>query len=107
MDGAPPPDREKDDGDVDPSHDAVHGGEARAPRALARDRPQEEVANVDEPQDQRGGETWFPSPIDSPDGSCPERSGHKGYGGENDSDLRGGGCPAVIRHLSGDEISDA
>jgi len=56
---------------------------------------QEQVADVDKPEDQGGGEAGVPGPPDAPGATAPERAGDEDDGAEDDADLGAGQGPGV------------
>ena len=69
--GAPPAVGHVYDGDVEGAEDAEDGGQGLHLRA-GGEAAQEQVADVDEPEDEGGGEAGVPGPPDSPGAAAPE-----------------------------------
>jgi hypothetical protein len=86
--GAPPLDGEVDDGDVDGGEDGEDGAEG-AGLAGGGEAARHEVGDVEEPEEEEGGEARVPGPPDAPTGSSPEHAGGETDGGEDDGDLGG------------------
>ena len=86
---AEPSDGHVHERDVEESEDRQDRGEnlrLSARGVLAQD----EIADVDEPQDERAGEACVPCPPDAPDGTRPEGSCDENDGAEDNSDFGGG-----------------
>ena len=87
--GAPPADGHEADGDVDGSEDGQNGGEDFC-LAGGGEAAEQDVADVEEPEEEVGGEACVPCPPDAPCGAAPEHAGGEAYAGVDDCDLRGG-----------------
>ena len=94
---APPAIRHIDDRHVECAEDSQHGGQ-RLHLGPGGEAAQEQVADVDEPQNQRGGEARVPGPPHTPRAPAPKRPRDEHYGAEDDADLSAGQCPSV-EHL--------
>src|SRR2546429_6042022 len=62
-------------------------GVARRPPLVDDVGSEHEIADVDEPKDQGGGESGVPTPPSAPDGSRPDRAGEQHQGRKNDAHL--------------------
>ena len=87
--GAPPADGHEDDGDVDGGEDGEDRGEGSDLSGWGH-LAGEEVADVEEPEDEGAGEARVPGPPDSPDGTGVEHAGEQHEGAVEDGDLGGG-----------------
>ena len=95
---APPADGAKDEGHVEESEDAEERAEQGAAIGLFDEGAKEEIGDVEEPEDERGGEARVPGPPDTPDGMSPDGSGDEHDGGEDEADFGGrDGEPIVFR----------
>jgi len=90
MEVAPP-----EDGEVVNRHDdgadyADDGGDAPLLLPLIDVTPEHQVPDVDEPQDEGGGEAGIPGPAGAPNSGSPDTSGEENNCGENDAEQGGG-----------------
>ena len=92
--GAPPAVGHIDDGHVEGAEDAQDGGQRLHLRAGGK-AAQQQVADVDEPEDQGGGQPRVPGPPDAPGAASPERAGDEDDGAEDHADLGAGQRPGV------------
>ena len=98
-------------------HDDPHRLDGKILRACSRSRKHHtrnrnrlgnpHVAHIDEPQHKGRGQTRFPGPKHAPGRLRPQGACHQGDGGEEHSDLCGGGGYPVQSQLTLDQIGDA
>src|SRR5258708_22640032 len=91
---APPAVGHVDDGDVEGSEDAEDGGQ-RLHLWASGEAAQKQIADVDEPENEGGGETRVPCPPDTPGAAAPQRSGDEDDGAKDDADFSAGERPGV------------
>src|SRR5947209_5110842 len=83
MQGAPPVNGFVDDGDVYEANDGEDGPSSCTGRGAAHVAAQHDVGDVDEPEDESGGQTGIPCPPCSPGGTPPDGTGEQGEGDED------------------------
>src|ERR1017187_999310 len=105
--GAPPLDRENDDGDVDESEDVEDGRDARARGWFFDGAAQHQVSGVEQPADQRGGEPRVPGPPDAPDDASPDGPGDQVGGQEGQADFGHRDGDGVVPQALGEEVRRA
>ena len=67
----------------------------------SREASDEEIADVEEPEEEVGGEAGVPCPPDAPGGAAPDHAGGEADGGVEDGELGGGegegvGCGGAL-----------
>src|SRR5262245_44283067 len=82
-------DREVVERDRERAEQAVHRREARAPLAPLAEGPQQQVGEIDEPEEQGHGEPRIPRPPVSPGPARPDRSARDVQRAEDDADFGG------------------
>ena len=92
--GAPPAVGHIDDGDVEGAEDAEDGGQGLHLRA-GGETAEEQVADVDEPENEGGGEAGVPGPPDAPGATAPDGSGDEDDSAEDYADFGSGQGPGV------------
>ena len=105
--GAPPLDGEEDDGHVGESQDRDHGGHARALGGLFDGAAQHDVAGINDPADQHGGQPRVPGPPNAPDDASPDHSGEQVGGAEGQAHLGGGGGEGIVLQVLRAQVHDA
>ena len=86
---APPAVGHVDDGGIERAEDAEDCGKCLHLRAGGKPAHQQ-VADIDEPQNQGGGEPRVPGPPDTPGAATPERPGSEDNGAVEDADFSAG-----------------
>ena len=76
-----------DDGEVGRAEDAQRGGEAAFAVPVAGEGPQDEVGDVDQDAEERGGQPRIPRPEVAPDLGAPQGAGGEHDGPEHRGDL--------------------
>ena len=100
--GAPPAVGHIDDGHVERAEDAQYGGQGLHLRAGGK-AAQQQVADVDEPENEGGGQAGVPGPPDAPGAASPERPGNQHDGAEDDADFGAGQRPGIGRSARGQD----
>src|SRR5580704_1989945 len=73
--GAPPANGTEDDGNVDEREDAEERAKKRSAIGFLDQGTQEQIGNVEKPENERGGEPRIPGPVNAPGGLGPNRAG--------------------------------
>src|SRR5262249_25357405 len=85
--GAEPAVRHIDDGHIKESKDCQRGSHDRGGTSF-RPAAHNQIAQIKQPQDQRGGEAHIPHPPFTPGIACPDGPGDQHHGAENHADFR-------------------
>src|SRR3974390_792920 len=93
---APPANRKKDERNVEKSENAEQGAEEGAAIGLFNQRTEQQVGNIEEPEDEGGGEPGVPGPPDAPDRMGPDGAGNEYDGDTREAHFRAGDAKPIV-----------
>src|SRR5438477_250556 len=106
MQGAPPVDGFVDDGYVDDTDDGKDSSCTCAGRGSTHVVAQHDIADVDKPQDQRGGEAGVPCPPCAPGRAAPDGACEQGEGKKDGAEFSGSTGQPIPAFILLPEIAD-
>src|SRR5579863_5935564 len=106
MRGAPKAVGDVNERDINISKDAEDGRKSGAALGLVHKTAEQDVGNVEEPEDEGGRKAGVPSPPNTPDGMGPDGAGDEANGAADHSDFRAGNAEPVPFEAARAEIGD-
>src|SRR5690348_12563748 len=107
MQSTPPGHGKMHDRHIDEADDTQYRGIARPALSAATVEAQQQIGDVDEPENQRGRQYWLAVPPCAPVGLSPDGATDEHHCGIHHTDLRGGARQPVPALVTAQQIDDA